>query len=162
MAHAQITPSYNATNGTKGVVMHAGNLSVLVPSDWYISGKGYGRQDGEDTVGFYSTTPNFDYHFYATSEKGIQTRDEKLEERLKNDPKSEYESIEEFECGGRKWRGYKFKEQLGVTGVYVDAFTVYTVGEGDNSVEVTGMSTAYDTDLSKDMLEAVKVVKEKK
>ena len=162
MAHAQIAPSYTGTNGTKGVIKQVGNLSVLVPSDWYISGKGYGRNDGENGVGLYSTTPNFDYHINATSEKGIQTLSEKLEERLKKDPKSEYESIEEFECGGRKWFGYKFKEQLGVTGVYVDAFTVYTMGEGDNSLQVTGLSTAYDTDLSKDMLEAAKVVKEKK
>ena len=162
MAHAQIAPSYTGTNGTKGAVMQAGNLSVLVPSDWYISGKGYGRYDGENTVGLYSITPHFDYHFVTKDEKGIKTNSEKLLERLKKDPKSEYESIEEFECGGRKWFGYKFKEPLGVTGVYVDAFTVYTVGEGDNSLEVTGLSTAYDTDLSKDMLEAVKVVKENK
>lgn len=161
MAHAQIKPSYTGTNGTKGAVMQAGNLSVLVPSDWYISGKGYGRYGGENTVGLYSITPHFDYHFVTKDEKGIKTNSEKLLERLKKDPKSEYESIEEFECGGRKWFGYKFKEPLGVTGVYVDAFTVYTVGEGDNSLEVTGLSTAYDTDLSKDMLEAVKVVKEK-
>lgn len=127
-----------------------------------ISVPDYGRYDGENTVGLYSITPHFDYHFVTKDEKGIKTNSEKLLERLKKDPKSEYESIEEFECGGRKWFGYKFKEPLGVTGVYVDAFTAYTVGEGDNSLEVTGLSTAYDTDLSKDMLEAVKVVKEKK